>query len=346
MCLLTFIPDYVSPDMDRFKIAAQANPDGFGFAISTGKKIVTFHSMNFEEVANKFTDLRKTHQGPAVFHFRWATHGSETVANCHPFFLGNDGQSVVGHNGILPVAIPKGDTRSDTKVFAQDIMPSVGGILSLDDDEYFKKLEAWAKGSKLVFLTTNEDAKQDFYILNEKDGHWDKDMWWSNYSYEQPVYKTYTSYKSSGSLWGYDDWDYGYNKTTYASSWDKSTSSELYVPRDYNDYAYDDELEYLAEEQMQQFDVFVTAIDDDTQLIECYNCAHAHKTPFGVMETHCDECGGCHYCGATFPCQCWSALYQVYDVDGFNEDIYAANAVVAPKPTQTYTQTTTHPSYY
>jgi predicted glutamine amidotransferase len=340
MCLLTFIPDYVSPDMDRFKVAAQANPDGFGFAISTGKSIVTCHSMNFDEVANKFIDLRPTHNGPAIFHFRWATHGSETVSNCHPFFLGRDNQSVVGHNGILPVAIPKGDVRSDTKVFAQDIMPSVGGILSLDDDEYFKKLEAWSKGSKLVFLTNHEDAKQDFYILNEKDGHWDKDMWWSNHSYEAVTYKTYTSssYSSRGSIWGYDDWDYGYGKTTYVSSWDKTHDSGLLVPD------YDDELDYLAEEQAQQFDVFTTHIDDTTQLIECYNCAHAHKTPAGVLETHCDECGSCHYCGADYPCACWSAIYQVYDLEGFNYDIYAANAVVVPANPQS--QSTTHPSYY
>ena len=339
MCLLTFIPDYVSPDMDRFKIAAQANPDGFGFAISTGKKIITAHSMDFDEVANKFIDLRKTHQGPAVFHFRWATHGSETVSNCHPFFLGRDSESVVGHNGILPVAIPKGDNRSDTKVFAQDIMPSVGGISSLDNDDYFKKLEAWASGSKLVFLTVNEDALQDWYILNESSGHWDKDMWWSNHSYEQITYRTYTP-SSRGSLWGYaDDWDYGYSRSSYTSSWDKSPSSELHIPQD----DYDDELEFAANEQMQQFDVFTTTIDEDTQLIECYNCAHAHHTPFGVMETHCDECGGCHFCGATFPCNCWSALYQVYDIDGFNEDAYA---IVASKKATEQTQTTTHPSYY
>jgi len=318
--------------MDRFKIAATANPDGFGFAISTGKSIVTCHSMNFEEVANKFTDLRRTHQGPAVFHFRWATHGSETVSNCHPFFLGKDNQSVVGHNGILPVAIPKGDNRSDTKVFAQDIMPSVGGITSLDNDDYFKKLEAWSTGSKLVFLTVHDDAKQDWYILNEKAGHWDKDMWWSNYSYEQVSYKTYTK-PSYGSLWGYDDWDYGYGKTSYASSWDKKDNG-LIIPD------YDDELEFSASEQLAQFDVFTTTIDENTQLIECYNCAHEHKTPFGVMETHCDECGACHFCGATYPCACWSSLYAVYDIDGFNEDAYAANAVVVPK------QSTTHPSYY
>ena len=158
MCLLTLIPDYVSPDMDRFKVAAQANPDGFGFAISTGKSIVTCHSMNFDEVANKFTDLRTANHGPAIFHFRWATHGTETVDNCHPFMLGQDSSTVLGHNGILPVDIKPGDTRSDTKVFAQDIFPNLGGITALDDNDYFVRLAAWAKGSKLAFLTVNDDA--------------------------------------------------------------------------------------------------------------------------------------------------------------------------------------------
>jgi hypothetical protein len=69
MCLLTMIPDYVTPDMERFRIAALSNPDGFGFAISTGKTIIKAHSMNFEEVANKFTDLRATNKVLLCFTF-------------------------------------------------------------------------------------------------------------------------------------------------------------------------------------------------------------------------------------------------------------------------------------
>ena len=33
MCLLTFIPEGVTPDMSHFAVAARNNPDGFGFAI-------------------------------------------------------------------------------------------------------------------------------------------------------------------------------------------------------------------------------------------------------------------------------------------------------------------------
>ena len=134
MCLLTFIPDYVFPDMEKFRTAAINNPDGFGFAILDNKKIYKHHGMNFQSVADKFTEMRGQLKGPATFHFRWAIHGSETINNCHPFTLGKDDKTILAHNGILPVQIPKGDDRSDTKVFAEDIMPAIGAITSLDED--------------------------------------------------------------------------------------------------------------------------------------------------------------------------------------------------------------------
>lgn len=310
MCLLTFIPDYVTPDMEKFKVAAISNPDGFGFAISTGKSIITAHSMSFEEVANKFVDLRAKYTGPATFHFRWATHGSETVSNCHPFFLGKDSQTVVAHNGILPVAIPKGDNRSDTKVFAEDIMPSVGGITSLDDDDYYIKLSNWAKGSKLVFLTTNEDAKHDFYIMNEQDGHWSDDMWWSNSSYKQAPVRYATSKYGS---W-HNDWDYGYESTgVYTTAgWQKMED------------AYDDEADLKFDAMLEQFEIFMTDLDNHTALLECYTCAHSEVIPNTSLVTHCPSCKACLYCGHD-SCRCWEELnYELAES----------------------TITTTHPSYY
>jgi hypothetical protein len=316
MCLLTFIPSYVMPDMEKFRIAAISNPDGFGFAINTGKKIVTGHGMDFNKVAEKFTELRATHQGPATFHFRWATHGSETVDNCHPFFLGEDKSSVVAHNGILPVAIPKGDTRSDTKVFAEDIMPAVGGITSLDDNDYFNQLSEWAKGSKLVFLTTHDDAKYDFYILNEQDGHWADDMWWSNSSYKTVPYRSY----NYGSMW--NDWDYGY-ESTYSNTtrWDQKVSED-----------YDDEYDLKLDAIFEQFNVFMTDLGPDTCLLECYTCAHSDVISSEKIVTQCPACNACLYCGAHHDCGCWDDLYQSFDVEAHNSELPVLQ--------------TTHPSYY
>lgn len=323
MCLLTLIPDYVNPDMERFKHAALANPDGFGFAISTGKKILTGHGMNFDEVANKFTDLRTTNQGPAIFHFRWATHGTETVDNCHPFVLGQDTGTVLGHNGILPVDIKPGDTRSDTKVFAQDIFPNLGGVTALDDNDYFVRLAAWAKGSKLAFLTVNDDAKYDWYIVNEADGHWDKEMWWSNHSYEERLYVPttyrYGMYNSA--------WDYGYA--------DYDAKPLVHIPSSDED-DYDDEAGILLDEAVQQMEVFMTQINDTTVLLECYTCAHSQHISADAVYSHCPACEACLFCGAHHDCGCWQA-FDIYNIDYYNPHHQWA---------QPHNQNGIHPSYY
>jgi hypothetical protein len=316
MCLLTFIPDYVSPDMDKFAVAARSNPDGFGFAIHSGKSIIRRHSMDFQKLANEFVDLRTKHQGAATFHFRWATHGSETIDNCHPFLLGGDRETVMAHNGILPVKIAKGDLRSDTRVFAEDYMPNLGGVVSLDDPEYWVQLEAWAKGSKLVFLTANPDALSDWYILNEADGHWADDMWWSNSSYKESAY-TYSPY-------GYGSYSYGWggHYSESAGGWDVRVAS---------DDMYDDEADSEWDVLEQQFDVFTTEIDEKNDFIECYHCGVDYIVPARSIHTHCDACSACLFCGA-YQCRCWNKLYKEVDVDTWNQDLIDAYQPEPSKP--------------
>ena len=326
MCLLTLIPDYVTPDMERFKVAAKSNPDGFGFAISTGKKLIVVRGMDFDEVANKFVDLRKKEQGPAIFHFRWTTHGQTVVENCHPYLLGQDPQSVMAHNGILPIMMQKDEQRSDSKVFAEDIMPSIGGIASLDDNDYHAKLSAWAKGSKLAFLTVNDDAKYDWYIVNEKDGHWDKDMWWSNSSYKQTTYKPYRG-GMYGSGW---DWDYDYNKkyaTSYASSWENATT------------LYDDEAELLyagaltIDECYEAADLYTTKYNEKQNQVHCQTCQLDDIVPNDELRTNCATCSACLLCTMD-ACDCWDALWIE------PETVLIENGWEVP------TGTNTHPSYY
>lgn len=312
------MPDDVMPDMNRFKEASIQNGDGFGFAILEKNRFVKAHSMNFNEIANKFVDARDKHKGPAIFHFRWATHGSETVDNCHPFLLGDDPTSIMGHNGILPVKIPKDDKRSDTKVFAEDIMPAIGGITSLDDTKYFDKMEKWAGGNKLVFLTHNDDAKYAWYILNSHLGHWDKEMWWSNKSYEP--YATYKSpsSKSYASGWGYDSYGYDAFVNNDDYKWDYTAKRYTNVndskPLEYvyTDYDYDDEAELWQEDieelAMQKFRVYMSYIDNETSLVECYSCTESWKAQEDDWPTECKHCAACLHCGHYGGCNCWLGL--------------------------------------
>jgi hypothetical protein len=98
---------------------------------------------------------------------------------------------------VLDTHIEKGDRRSDTRIFAEDTLPRLGGVTALDDDNIWLMISKWASGSKIAVITVNPEAEHQLYLVNENLGKWDDDgIWWSNTSYQER--KTYTStYTSS-----------------------------------------------------------------------------------------------------------------------------------------------------
>lgn len=200
MCLLTFMQQGAMANVDDLRRGAKFNDDGFGFAVHAGSSVITGHGMEFENVLEQFIKVRAKHDGVALFHSRITTHGKTDVGNCHPFRVGGDNLTVVGHNGMLPIQLGAGETRSDTRIFAEEYLPNLGGVYALDDPTVFGTLSTWARGSKLVVITANKWANSDHYILNEKDGHWEDGVWWSNYSYcyEPARSYGYSSYTTSG----------------------------------------------------------------------------------------------------------------------------------------------------
>lgn len=210
MCLLTFAPAGVQLDAERLYQASLNNPHGFGFAVRTPQGIVRSRGMNFERVYDNYVATLSKYHGDSMFHHRYATHGSTNKQNCHPFYVGDDKDTLLGHNGVIPIEIPKGDLRSDTRYFSEVLMPRDGGVAMLDDPEYITYLEKAIGYSKLVIMTNNPVAKKDFYIVNEDLGDWDSDAWWSNTSYKKPeprVYKYTTASFSARSYTPLDDYD-------------------------------------------------------------------------------------------------------------------------------------------
>jgi len=190
MCLLCVMQPNETPTREQLKIAAVANPHGFGYAFHVGDRIITGRGMDADEVIDRFLRIREGLPNTwAMFHARITTHGQTNKANCHPFRMNGDPSTVIGHNGIIPIEVDKADHRSDTRIFADEWLPEL--LTELDDEKGFKELEDLVGYSKVAIFTHDERLQHQVYILNEDLGHWTGGIWWSNDSYEPFIPKSY-----------------------------------------------------------------------------------------------------------------------------------------------------------
>ena len=198
MCLLVVASPNSTPKKKDLECASCNNPHGFGFAVITPNGIVTGRGMSAKKVINKFLEVRKQYPDSyAMFHARFATHGVKNEDNCHPFKVPSNPDTYLAHNGILDIDIKAGDRRSDTRIFAEDTLPAMGGVTALDDDHVWAMVSKWSSGSKIVIFTLDPTAKEQCYIINESAGHWDDDgMWWSNTTYKKSTWSDYLSVPS------------------------------------------------------------------------------------------------------------------------------------------------------
>lgn len=211
MCLLTFLPAGVLPDTDALVNGAEVNDDGHGFAIVTDNRILIRHGLSGEPMIEAFDTARREHlDGPALFHSRLATHGTERdLANCHPFCLGGDDRTVLAHNGVLPKAVQpdKGDPRSDTRIAAETFLPAFG---SLRLRRTRQRVQRWmTPANKIVILTVDRRYRERAYILNEAAGIWHNGIWYSNDGYRP--YLAPHRLGGNQSLWGWspgEQWDF------------------------------------------------------------------------------------------------------------------------------------------
>jgi hypothetical protein len=207
MCMLCVVPPNVLPSRDKLTYSAINNPDGFGFAIviSSEKRILVEHTMDADEAVNRFLELRAKYPDDyALWHARYATHGTVNLPNCHPFYVVDD-KTVLAHNGVLPIDIPAGDKRSDTRIFTEDILAQMGGVKALDNPHMYNMIEEYTSGSKLCVLTVDPRADYQMYLIHSDKGSEDESkVWWSNDSCNADYgYARWTASKSYGSFFPY-----------------------------------------------------------------------------------------------------------------------------------------------
>ncbi|MBF6063550.1 class II glutamine amidotransferase [Nocardia terpenica] len=210
MCILTFFPPGATPNLDALAGGAIANPHGHGYAVLADDALVVGHGLDPATVITEFAAVRAEFPDtPALFHSRLATHGRVSADNCHPFALGGDERTVLAHNGILPATVHPtlGDPRSDTRIAAEDYLPTVP-FGSLDSWTGRAGLEHWLGTDKMVLLTVDPAYRQRAYLFNEHHGHWHKGIWYSNHSYR---------WASAG--FDYTDTDYCLNCGEFEPEW-------------------------------------------------------------------------------------------------------------------------------
>jgi glutamine amidotransferase len=193
MCVFTVSFGQDRPTKDQLENGCFSNPDGFGFVVvfhgGDGLDIRTHRSMVASSAISAYFSTLDELGGRLVahgFHARIATHGAVDLNGCHPHAVGGDPLSFVLHNGVLDVRMGKGEKRSDTAVFAAELLPALGGVGVLDSAHGFDVLEDWTRGSKVAVFTADPAAGSVVYLVNEEDGFWDDETgtWFSNSSCE------------------------------------------------------------------------------------------------------------------------------------------------------------------
>jgi predicted glutamine amidotransferase len=95
--------------------AARYNPHGFGFCT----KDRLFKTLDFEHFMKEIKKVSKYEN--CIVHFRFATTGSVTTDNCHPFGRGN---VFFAHNGVLHLET-KNDMTDSKTFFEQTLYPAI-----------------------------------------------------------------------------------------------------------------------------------------------------------------------------------------------------------------------------
>jgi glutamine amidotransferase len=219
MCLAIYKPRGVQISRKYLEAGYDENPHGCGFAYAKGGHIIV--SKNFSDFGGFYKAIRSLMpKHPMLIHFRWATHGSKTVANTHPFVI-NSGAYAVIHNGCINIKT-KGD-KSDTRTFCEQVLEPMFKLVAFDDSALRYLVEGNIGCSNKVAVL-RADGKH--VIFNEHIGHWHKGAWFSNHGYVKSsrwessttgwLKPTIASAKdATEAMWN----RLGYNKSAQGQSW-------------------------------------------------------------------------------------------------------------------------------
>lgn len=182
MCLALIQTQGVRIPNSHLRNGWDNNPDGAGFMYCKNGELVIekpfFDYIDFSRAYRKAWQQYGA-SSPFVVHFRYATHGAQDEVNTHPHELA-DGRIGLVHNGILMDFIPDPDYKiSDTAWFCLTVLAARDEYMLMDSDflDWIGKLIDISN----KFILLRGDGQ--YVIVNEKSGHWNDGIWYSNHGY-------------------------------------------------------------------------------------------------------------------------------------------------------------------
>lgn len=132
MCLIIALPKGATVSPEFLKVAAEANPDGWGFSFSRDGILYTKKGINMPNGLQLMEALASKSDDARMFHFRYATNGKKVKANSHPFIVNN--RYAVMHNGINQ-RFAEDENISDSARFCDEWLSPLLSRFSIEDDE-------------------------------------------------------------------------------------------------------------------------------------------------------------------------------------------------------------------
>lgn len=210
MCVIIYRPAGVTISKEILAAAAGQNKDGVGLMWATPNGIQIRRSINVKRVYEFLQDVPDGTD--LAVHFRYATHGTVSKDNCHPYRI--CANNYMMHNGVLSLNDPK-NKMSDTAIYAQKILrPVMAENPELFYSTAFRTLVELSAGYSNKFLFMNGEG--DVWICNEKAGKWREGVWLStdplayrkSYTIQTKDGKSYTYGASAYGDWDdYADWE-------------------------------------------------------------------------------------------------------------------------------------------
>jgi len=178
MCIAIVKPQGALIPDKYLKNSFENNDDGAGIAYSRDNRLHIIKGIfNKEQFIKCVRKAEKIAQGDMLIHCRIGTSGLRNKENCHPHIVNNS--TVLIHNGILDIKIPKKSTESDTIVFIKKYLKNLP-VDFIKNESIVKVIEfAIGKHNKFVFMNNEGRA----VICNKDQGVVENGVWYSNESF-------------------------------------------------------------------------------------------------------------------------------------------------------------------